>query len=255
MRKIVNGKLKDVISGILGRLQKQYNIEYPEGYENVLFDKYYGGTDEDGKDNVKINYLGPLMRLGKLRMEKFGENYKRAVSACKHGGKILDYGAGFGEFGVLLDKEGCLKKNVFMYDVDWECIDVGFDFLLGKMSKDDFIVCDPKEVSNDLRLVGKMDFVFSRSVLHSIYDSKQLREYLENSYDFLKDSGTFFGVTLAKHETQSSFNYSRNLLSDDELKDMLTRVGFRDIGIEFSSKIVHDTEDMIYPSFAFSARK
>ncbi len=154
-------------------------VIYPEGYEAELIRKYK-------KEGVR--YPRILQRIGEPNIRKHPQ-YRKILQMR---GTLLDYGCGTGDDIRVLVDDGYPGSQIVGYDVNWDSINLGFDFYLDpERLKVQFVVDRqfPFPPPN-------FDLIYSGSVLHVLVTKRAIRKYLTNVFATLTDCGTFFGSTL-----------------------------------------------------------
>jgi SAM-dependent methyltransferase len=201
---------------VLGRISDVYGVEYPEGYVDVLVEKY--------KEKVPFPHV--FIRTGEDRLKSINKDYQRILEKVKNGGKILDYGAGYGESGRLLVNDGCSKENIVMFDVVPKTKEMGYDLFLDQYEWDDnFVVANPEDFSFE----NEFDVVYSGSVFHCISHEDDRKKYLQNAFNALKEGGEFIGTTLGGNKSKDEYLF---LPDKADFENYLRDVGFGEIEVK-----------------------
>jgi len=114
------------------------------------------------------------------------------------------------------------------------------------------------DISNEEPLDMKFDVIYNSMVLHHIHDVKAIAK---NFYELLNEDGYLCIVDLDEEDGSFHKNYSdydgHNGFNHEELKQLLSSVGFKDIEAHsffYDEKII-DNEKIKYSLFLMKARK
>lgn len=114
------------------------------------------------------------------------------------------------------------------------------------------------DISNEEPLDMKFDVIYNSMVLHHIHDVKAIAK---NFYELLNEDGNLCIVDLDEEDGSFHKNYSdydgHNGFNHEELKQLLSSVGFKDIKAHsffYDEKII-ENEKIKYSLFLMKARK
>ena len=213
-------------------------VNYPPGYEEEVISKY---------KQAGVRYPRILQRMGDPNIRKHA-HYQEILQMQNN---LLDYGCGTADDIRALVADGYPAEKIVGYDVNWDCINLGFDLYLDRETLGIQFVVDsgfPFQLSS-------FDIIYSGSVLHVLITKRAIRQYISNVFATLNAGGIFFGSTLGfgkdiqkrdkdeqmprewQHRRRRRWRWLRWLarrvtfLTEDGLQKLLSEMGFTDTEI------------------------
>ncbi|WXG41861.1 MAG: class I SAM-dependent methyltransferase [Candidatus Freyarchaeum deiterrae] len=199
-------------------------VNYPGGYRESLIQKY---------KRYKILYPRILMRMGEPNIRKHS-HYHEILHREE---RFLDYGCGTGDDIRALVNDGYPRRNIVGYDVNWCSINLGFDLYLDRGTFEYLFVVSKKFPFKS----STFGIVYSGSVIHVLANKRTVKRYVSTAYKTLNQGGIFFGSTrglrkeplksVGKELKRNIWHMRINLLSKEELHDLLCETGFSNIEV------------------------
>ncbi|WP_321507511.1 class I SAM-dependent methyltransferase [uncultured Methanoregula sp.] len=170
--------LPDALGAAMKRINA-YGVIYPDGYHQVLVEKYSHGG---------VRYPHILMIIGEPRIHRHFF-YPHVIGKA---GRLLDYGCGTADNVRQLIRDGFPREQITAFDINRESIDLGIDLYRDREQMEDLFVVSEKFPFG----IEEFDIVYSASVIHVIADETEFNNYLANAHSALRPGGVLFGSTL-----------------------------------------------------------